>query len=124
MDVVDPIASSISFRSAAVIRGWVAGVSKMSRNHNNDHNRPIPPKKSVIEKKINDSYFSYVLFMCLAMPQINRIFSFHIDICECKCICYECDVFLNRTQSPRQVVYFKKSRFCDNFNFFFWFYLA
>lgn len=59
-DVDVPIASSISFRSAAVIRGCVAGVSNISTNHNTDHMRPMPPIFRAIEKKHKTKFMTHI----------------------------------------------------------------
>ena len=45
LDVVVPIASSISERSSGEILGCVAGVSKIKINHKIDHAKPIPPNR-------------------------------------------------------------------------------
>lgn len=42
-DVLEPIASSISRRSSAEMRGCLAGVSNTMTNHRMDQTKPIPP---------------------------------------------------------------------------------
>lgn len=46
-----PMADSISCNSSRVMRGWDAGVSKMIKNQNTDHNKPMPPRKEKEKKK-------------------------------------------------------------------------
>lgn len=43
LDVVLPMASSISFRSSDEMRGWTAGDSKIITNHKIDQINPMPP---------------------------------------------------------------------------------
>lgn len=44
LEVVVPMASSISLRSSGEMRGWDAGVSNTIQNQRIDHNKPIPPE--------------------------------------------------------------------------------
>lgn len=76
LDVVVPIASSISLRSSGDIRGWTAGVSKIIQNHRIDHINPTPPaqvknqeeKKFLIKKWIksleHQFFFKYIFYIC------------------------------------------------------------
>lgn len=43
LDVVVPMASSISLRSSGEMRGCAAGLSKINQNQPMDHNNPIAP---------------------------------------------------------------------------------
>lgn len=47
-----PIASSISFRSSSEILGCLAGVSKINKNQQSDHNTPIVPVKDLLNQNI------------------------------------------------------------------------